>query len=138
MFESLKGRWKEARAQVLRKEAEDAMMRIRALPQEVNSRAVVSLATAHQVLVNEAGPIENISNQGKTKLSKILTAKAREAFEMDMGRGYGLAILSMYLEASCLPGKDAQFVHETTKGLLDAALQVVAGMDQALAERKGS
>lgn len=130
--------WKEARGKNLRKEAEDAIMRLGALPEDVNIRAADTLATMYHHINNESGPIENISNKGKIKLSKMLNSKARQSFEMDMGRGYGLALLSMYLESLCLPGNDAKFVHESTEEFLVAAIKVSEEIDETIEANKHS
>ena len=48
---------------------------------------------------------------------------AKRDYETDMGRGYGVALTSMFIESSFLPGEDAEFVHQATGGLLYGALE---------------
>ena len=132
MFESIKNRWKEARVVNLRAEAMDAVMRLNGLPEAVNIRAADSLSTSYKYIVSESGPLENISNKGKLEISKMLKAKGRDAFKMDMGLAYGYFLLSMYIESSCLPGDDARFVHELTKNFLASALQVSEEIDDTV------
>lgn len=132
MFSTIKRRWKEARGEELKKELNDAITRLDSLPEEVNSRAMNTLATSYRYLTTEAGPFENVANEGKMNLSKMLSSKARKEFKMNLGRGYGLALLSMHLESSCLPGEDAKFVHDSTAHFLAIALDAEEELNEEL------
>jgi hypothetical protein len=68
------------------------------------------------------GFMSNISEDGKKRLAKKVLAIAKKDFVFDMGRGHGLFLISAYLEAQTLPGKDAAFVRFIADGLLAEAL----------------
>jgi len=130
MFSSIKNRWREARGDALRKEVEDLVLKLQAADKAVNQRTTITLSEAYKNLESQFGTINNISDSGKVKLAKSLTKSARDVFEYDMGKGYGLLILSAYLESLALPGNDAEYVELLTKQMLEAALLVVNGADK--------
>lgn len=128
MFKKIRSRWREARGDVLRKEVEDSICRLRAAAADVNARCAETFAIAYQQIIKEYGPLSNVSNDAKRAISKVLLQTAKTSFDLNMGRGYGLALLSAHLEAQTLPGEDAKFVLHVTQNMLDAALK---GLDSA-------
>ena len=44
--------------------------------------------------------------------------KARELFDADMGAGYGMAVVGIYVEASSFSDPDAQFAHSLANEIL--------------------
>jgi len=125
MFSGIKKRWREARGDTLRVEVEDLVLKLQAADEAVNQRAVITLYEEYKNLESQFGEINNISDSGKVKLAKRLTKSARYVFEYDMGKGYGLLILSAYLESQALPGDDAEYVGLLTRQMLNAALLAV-------------
>jgi hypothetical protein len=116
--------WHEARGNVLRKEFEDSMLRLPALGDEVNLRASLTMADGFHKLAQRFGSLSNVSNDGKKKIAAQLKEEAKQSFDFDMGRGYGLALLSMLFESEALPGEDAEYVSRMALQMLQAALQV--------------
>src|SRR5712671_3010881 len=99
MFERIRAKWREARGPVLRREFCDAVLRLNGLDRKVTIRASVVLAKAYRDLEATHGTLTDISNDGKRRLSKELLKQAKKSFTFDMGSGYGLAMLSIYLES---------------------------------------
>ena len=125
MFQSLRKQWREARGDGLRKEFEDAVLRLKDLGIEVNRRALMTMILVYKETNDHYGEDANISNEEKLNISKELISKAKGKFKYDMGGGYGLALLSMYFESQALPGSDARFVEQSTRELLGSANSVV-------------
>lgn len=116
--------WKVARSDVLRQEVEDAIFRLGGAGNEVNLRASLGMADSYVFLVEQYGSIENMSKQGIKLVSKMLREKAKAKFNLDMGLGHGLFLLSAYYESKILPGIDASFVNRLTSEFLSTALLI--------------
>lgn len=123
MFERLKREWREARGEDLRREFEDAVFRLNKLGPEVNARASLSLAKTLRELEANHGPLTNISNDGKVRLAKQIKQRAKQKFTFDMGTGYGLALLSMYIESQAVSGEHGRFVATVSQDMINAARQ---------------
>jgi len=63
----------------------------------------------------------------RLNIAAQLNEEGKQSFDFDMGHAYGLALLSMLLEAEALPGEDAKYVHRMTREMLQAALQAYEG-----------
>lgn len=122
MFRKIFQGWQEARGAILRKELEDTILRLNQLGTDTNQRACEALFLSYQFIEERHGSISNISNEGKKQLAKIIAKKARENFNLDMGKGYGLFMLSAYLESSALPGEDAAFVKAVCEEFIEMAM----------------
>jgi len=137
MFERIKRQWREARGEGLRREFEDAVLRLNGLGPEVNARASLTLAKSLRELEAKYGPLTNISNDGKLRLAKQIRQAAKQKFTFDMGTGYGLALLSMHIESQAVPGDHGRFVQSSSQGFVDAALQVEQSTDRASSDELG-
>lgn len=129
MFDKLKRQWRNARGPGLRRDMEDAVLRLNAAGPEVNARAALSLQNAYRDLESRYGSLANVSNDGKLKLAKELRQAGRRQFDLDMGGAYGIGLLSMWLESQAISGPDATFVFNTANGFLQAALNVRVNSD---------
>jgi len=127
MFRSIKESWKLSRADRLRKELDDTILRLNGYSEAVNSRVAQALGSRFLELRQKLGPPENISDEGKEKIRKLLIEEAKKTYELDMGAGYGLALLSMYYESQILPGPDADHVRHVTDGYLQLAIKSIMG-----------
>lgn len=134
MFEGIKRQWREARGEGLRREFEDAILRLNGLGPEVNVRASLTLANALRELETQYGPLTNISNDGKMRLAKQIRQAAKQKFTLDMGSGYGLALLSMHIESQAVPGDHGRFVQAATQDLLKSALEVEQSAHRATSD----
>ncbi|MCI0564003.1 MAG: hypothetical protein MN733_36470 [Nitrososphaera sp.] len=121
MFRKMKEMWQEARGSVLRKELDDAIMRLSGVGDDVKLRASLAMADAFHKLTQKLGSLANVSNDGKKKIAAQLNEEGKQSFDFDMGHAYGLALLSMLVEAEALPGDDAKYVHRMTLEILQAA-----------------
>jgi hypothetical protein len=137
MFERIKRQWREARGEGLRREFEDAILRLNGLGPEVNARASLTLAKSLRELEANHGPLANISNDGKVRLAKQLRQFAKQKFTFDMGTGYGLALLSMYVESQAVPGPHGRFVESASQDFVSAARQVEQSMAGATSDEVG-
>ena len=142
MFGKLINNWHAARGDILRKEVEDAILRLNGMGPEINMHACLTMADAYRFLLERYGSITNMTNQGQKLTAKMLSKKARGKFHFNVGQGYGLFLLSAYVEAHALPGKDVAFVKNTMCSMLQAALETAANFDEAkkaemTAETKG-
>lgn len=123
----MKDMWQEARSNVLRKELDDAILRLSGLGDEVKVRASLAMADAFHKLTQRPVSLANVSNEGKKKIAAQLNDEGKRSFDFDMGHAYGLALLSMMIEAEALPGADAMYVQRITREMLQAALQAYEG-----------
>jgi hypothetical protein len=69
------------------------------------------------------GQIEDITNESKQKIRRLLLNQAKERIKTDVGDGYGLALLSLYIEAHACRGDDATCVTSTLQPMLDDAIR---------------
>ena len=133
MFKSIKQSWDIARAQILRTEFDDSVVKLTSAGEEVNARALVTMAAAQEQLLRECGALDDLSRKIRKGVKGMLLTKAKEAYDLDMGRGYGLALLSMHYESSYLPGDDANYVFDLTSQYVALA---TTGSSEALVERE--
>jgi hypothetical protein len=129
VFGKMIANWREARGSALRREVEDTMLRLGPAGDEVNFHACLAMADSYHSLLERCGSISNMSAKGKKSTAKMLYQKARGCFDLNMGQGCGLFLLSAYVEAQTLPGNDAAFVKESMETMLQAALQAKKDMD---------
>ncbi len=122
MFESIRRRWAEARADVLLSEYEDALQRIKSAPPSSVSELSLRLAAGYLDIQKRLGPLENTSTEHRRLLAKEIRQTAQEKFHTNLGFGYGLAFLSMYIESTALPGTKAERVRVGTYDLINIAL----------------
>jgi hypothetical protein len=116
MFEGMRRRWAEARADVASEEVEDILKRYRSM-HSLDRRLVVSAFQAMlSGMVNQSGPLAGLQVNLKQEIAKGLMTAARSAFatrgdsiyaETSRVSAYGGALLSLYLELQTLPGDRA-------------------------------
>ena len=123
MFDLISEYLDKARARVLRTAFEDSMRRLSTASQDVQARYTALFANCYRVIDKEYGSVSKISNKDKLTLSSQLKNEADKIILTDVGHGYGLIMLSAFLEARALRGKDAYFVRQNTRELLTRALR---------------
>src|SRR6516165_2024351 len=82
MFEKLRTQWNEARGSRLRKEYDDAVLRIKRLTEERNERFCKSLDYAFNKWTTDHGPIEGWPEGLRKAAVKELRAFAKQRFNV--------------------------------------------------------
>jgi hypothetical protein len=108
MFSAITNLWRDARGSVLKKEVVDALDRLLQSHADVQALAVITFLAALKSTEQEYGSINNLSNDRRRAIAKGFKNVARGAFDSNVGGGYGLFLVSAYIEASALPGRDAE------------------------------
>jgi hypothetical protein len=110
----------EARGTHLLQEFNDAMFRIESLDERHAASCARNMVARFRNLQETFGPLTNISSNVITELAHVLREEAKNCFEFDLGRGYGIVLLSLFLESTTLPGGDAKYVHDYLTRFLDS------------------
>lgn len=128
MFRAIANLWREARGDGLRKEVADVLDKLSQAHTQVQAISYMAFLDALVAVQHEFGPTNNLSNDRRRELAKKLQATARQRYNDNVGGSYGLFLMSAYLEASALPGRDAQTALEmvTQYHLQAQAIQDVA------------
>lgn len=108
MFGSLTMHWRLARSHGLRREVVDALDRLFQAPAIVQAQAMVAFMTGLASLERDVGHLGNVPNKAKQKIAKGIARIARRTIQGDLGGGYGLFLVSALVEATTLPGEDAE------------------------------
>lgn len=124
MFKNLKRNWDLARASVLRKEVEDAIHKIQGLSPEANYSISDYLLYALNSLLKRSGSLDNMSDDGKKAMAKDLADLAKQTFDSNMPKGFGIFLCAAHIESKALPGEDAEFVEAITQKLIDTAYEI--------------
>src|SRR5437763_1710717 len=93
----------------LLQEFNDAMFRIESLDEQHAASCARNLVARFRTIQETFGPLTNVSSNVKTELAYVLREEAKNCFEFDLGRGYGIVLLSLFLESATLPGNDAKY-----------------------------
>ncbi|HLW90030.1 MAG TPA: hypothetical protein VKS78_01855 [Roseiarcus sp.] len=125
MFESVKRQWREARAARLKEEFADASRRIGALSEEAAEHFGRALDYASNHWLETHGPVKECSEQFRRVVAKELRSQAKQRYARDIGASYALAFFSFHVEASCLPGEDANFVYVLTGQAISSATELI-------------
>jgi hypothetical protein len=131
MFEKIKSQWHQARGEQLKKEYDDAVIRIKLLTEEGNERFCKSLDYAFNHWTTAHGLIERAPEGLRKAAAKELRSSAKQRHDSgDLGVSYGFIFLSLHIEASCLPGAEAMSVYQSTSdwiSLVRRTVQKTAG-----------
>jgi hypothetical protein len=125
MFENMRTRWQEARAERLREEFLDASRRMNVFSEENSERFAKTLDYAFRHWVANHGPVNECALEFRRSAVKELQSQAKQNFTSDIGRSYGLAVFSFHVEASFLPGEDARSVYDLTALMISKACELV-------------
>jgi len=120
MFKQLKMERNVVRGSHLLQEFNDARLRIEGLEEQHAVSCARHMVTGFRTIQDTFGPLTKISNNVKTELARILREEAKNNLDSDLGKGYGIVLLSLYLESATLPGDDAKYVHDYLNRFLDA------------------
>jgi|ERR1700678_2849911 hypothetical protein len=127
MFKSIANRWQVARGTELFKQVDEIARTMPTLQEQAGARCMATILSEMPALRERTGNFANVSNDGRKQIAKSLIAEARKSFDLDVGRGTALALISIYAESSALPGADAALAHSI-------AAQMIAGIEQVYAE----
>lgn len=125
MFNTIVAEWREARGRTLRQEFEYSVRNLSLASDDVHKNCDEVFAIGYQILERRYGSLSSLSNRAKRSIASELLRKAKKSFDFNLGNGYGLFMLSAFLESDALPGSDAKFVRQSTENLLATALRVV-------------
>src|SRR5665213_3484679 len=125
MFSGMRDQWRRARATELRKEVEDSIARLARGDDVVNVQCIAAVDDGMRFIGKEYGSLSNVSQDGKRELAKAFQRQARSAFNLNMGKGFGLALLSAHIEAQVLPGDDARLVERLLTEFLGMAIDAL-------------
>ena len=132
MFEKLKTQGNEARGSQLRKEYDDAVLRMKRLTEEGKERYFKSLDYTFYKMTTDNGPIEGWSEGLRKAVVKELRAFAKQRFNGgDLGVSYGFVLMAFHIEASYLPGTDAMSVYQSTSDWISLTRTFVQKMVHA-------
>lgn len=112
MPERVKKEQSDVRGTHLLQEFKDTMFRIESLDEQHAASCARHMVTGFRQIQENFGPLTDVSCDVKTELAHILREEAKNCFDFDQGRGYGIVLLSLFLESATLPGADAKFVHD--------------------------
>ena len=108
MFSAIANLWRGARGSVLRKEVIDGLDKLSLSHVDVQALCAITFLDALKSVQQEFGSINNLSNDRRRALAKRFNTLARQTFDDNVGGAYALFLVSAYLEASALPGEDAE------------------------------
>ena len=108
MFSGIRNRWREARADVAQKEAEEILIRYELLGGYERYELLSAFEYTKSDLESEHGEFATWNDKDKGVIAKQLLEGARQGFRMAPYGASGHALLSLYLEAQTLPGEQAQ------------------------------
>lgn len=125
MFEGIRGLWHEARGTRLKEELLDAFRHMNAFTEEQSDRCGKALVFLSQQWIEKNGPVKSCGIDLCKGMASELKAQARQRYPTDIGASYGLAIFSLHIKSSCLPGKDANFVYAQTADAIRMASDLI-------------
>jgi hypothetical protein len=128
MFGHLTTRWRHARGAQLKRQFENASLYVRDLGDEQGKRFGRGLNYLFNDWVERFGPVKDCALRIRKHTMKEMRKDARRRYEHDIGAAYALEFLSYHVEASCLPGEDAQFVYDLTSYYISQAGDAARGM----------
>ena len=128
MFGHLTTRWRQARGAQLKRQFENASLYVRDLGDEQGKRFGRGLNYLFNDWVERFGPVKDCALRIRKHTVKEMRKDARRRYEHDIGAAYALEFLSYHVEASCLPGEDAQFVYDLTSYYISQAGDAARGM----------
>jgi len=111
---------------VLLQEFDDAFQRLQSASPETHAELLVGLTTGYLNIKNQAASLENSSAEYRRQLAKQIRQHAKSKFHTNVGLAYALAFLSMHIEATALPGEQAETVRTRTMDLINIALLEVS------------
>ena len=114
MFRYFQTRRREARAAELKRRLENATLYVRDLGDEQAQRFGRGLNYLFSDWVERFGPVKACEVRIRKHTVKEMRKDARRRYEDDIAAAYALEFLSYHIEASYLPGEDAEFVYDLT------------------------
>jgi len=121
MLGRLRMRWREARAEELKRRLGNATLYVRDLGEEQAERFGRGLNFLFNDWVERFGPVEDCELRIRKRTVKEMRKDARRRYHHDIGAAYALEFLSYHVEASYLPGQDAAFVYDLTSYYISEA-----------------
>jgi len=125
MLEGIRVRWQEARGARLKQELLDAFRHMNAFTEEQSERCGKALVFLSQQWIENNGPVKSCGIDSCKGMALELKAQARQRYATDIAASYGLAVFSLHLESSCLPGEDANFVYAQTANAIKTSSDLV-------------
>jgi hypothetical protein len=135
MFDGIRRRWAEARADVVSEQVDDILRRYEAM-HSPDKRLVASAFEAMlSELVDKLGPLTRLPNKEMQGISKQIMEASQSAFktpgstiyaETSRISSYGGALLALYLELQTLPGDQAVRVIASIENWLRRAEEQLA------------
>lgn len=132
MFRIVENLLMKARTEIMRRVVDDALLRLCAADEGVNARVIARMSSAYEHWTHELAPVEKLPNEAKHKIRKTLLRQAKLRLSEDVGDGYGLALLSLYVEAQAYEGEDADYVSARLQPMIDNAIRASAEPDDIL------
>jgi hypothetical protein len=108
MFSRVKEMWKEARGDVVLKQATDILTRFDKLGGYERYELISAFDAAKDELEHEHGEFAGVSPQLKAALAQQFLRLAKEQFNRTPNGSCGAGLLGLYLEAQTLPGTRAR------------------------------
>lgn len=132
MFRIVENLLMKGRTEIMRRVVDDALLRLSAADDGVNARVIARMSSEYEYWAHELGPVEKLPNKAKHKIRKSLLRQAKSRLSEDVGDGYGLALLSLYVEAQAYYGEDADYVTARLQPMIDNAIRASAEPDDIL------
>jgi hypothetical protein len=116
LFESLKQRWAEARADVIAKSVDDILQRYQAMSQTDRYLVISAFESVHSSLEEKFGDLAQLLPAQKKEIARHVYKTVREAgsargsnLQAQMSRigAHGGALFSYFLELQSVPGHQA-------------------------------
>lgn len=123
MFSRLREQWQIARAEVLRQEFEDFATHMLRWS-DLEEGQAMSVVSREWEIMNSRGRLR--STDARRAAVKALRAEMRRTYPINPGRAGGLFVLAAFVEASYLPGENAEFVYSCTKEIVLAGEREIA------------
>jgi len=124
MFKGIKNQWNEARAENLRQEVEDIVFRLQSFDEEMNFKISQYLLNTYNLVIQDYGSLDNVTNDGKKQISKQVKKLAKKVLDFNMAEGYGAFLCSAYIESQALPGQNAKIIESLVGNLIIAANEI--------------
>jgi hypothetical protein len=121
MFEGIRNRWKEARAAVLRREAEDLFRRYASFGGYKRYVFLSAFDSVRDHYEQELGEIRTWTDSRKAEVVSELRKLANEGWQMEPHGSMGAMMLNLYIDVQTIPGAEAASLKQDIEAWHDRA-----------------
>lgn len=123
MFKKIKNMWSESRGQVLADELKELLHNIPTLSSDTHTQIFIAISRGMSEFVRRNGPPWELHSDKIKEAAKLIHKEALQCKDFDVGKCYGLYILSIFLESGELPGEAAKKVNGITSEMVEEAVR---------------